>query len=72
LVALERLQFRFSGGCSVGETSPERPSQAKNLAFDGEDPIIEMGGQGRRVEVLLDTGDQVTEFFRPSQSSLEN
>lgn len=65
LLALQRLRITSSGMCTIGG-SPDGSSEIDpNLAFDGEDPIIQVNVLGHEVEMIFDSGSNTTELFPP-------
>ncbi len=65
LVALQRLGITSSGMCSLGNLSNTEPKKEPNLVFDAEDPIVQVTVNGRKLEMILDSGSGKTELFPP-------
>lgn len=69
LVALQRLQITSAGICTVGIPGTADQEPEPNLAFDGEDPIVEVTVEGRKVPMIFDSGSSRTELFPPFAST---
>jgi hypothetical protein len=64
LRALKTIHWTKGGTLDVGFPGVTQQT-AMNLCFDGSDLLTEGGREGKRLEFLLDTGNEVTEFWPP-------
>jgi len=61
LIALETIRWTREGSLEIGR--PSGKPQGSRICFDGTDPLTEMEMEGHRVDMVLDTGGDDSEFW---------